>query len=306
MRITLIMLSLSMFLFWSCSNDDTPTQNQPPSTSSITLNINGLEDLGSTAKYEGWIIVPTLSKTNNTAEDMPVSTGTFTVSSSGTLNQTEFNVDAMDLSNATAFVLTIEPNPDPDPNPSATHILAGNFNGATANLSISHPAALGDDFSSSSGTFILATPTDGAMTNENSGLWFLDLSSGSPAQGLFLPTLPSGWKYEGWAVINGTPVTTGKFTSTTQVDESDPYSSTQPGPPFPGEDFLINAPSGLTFPTDISGGKAVITIEPDPDNSQAPFTLKPLVGDIPMNATDHTNYVMSLNNPSFPTGIATR
>ncbi|MEJ2102945.1 MAG: anti-sigma factor [Ignavibacteriaceae bacterium] len=296
MRILLVMLSLSMFLFWSCSDDDnTPTQNQP-STSSLTLNINGLEDLGSTAKYEGWIIV----------NGSPVSTGTFTVDASGTLSQTDFDVDATNLSNATAFVLTIEPNPDNDPNPSQTHILAGSFSGNSSSLSISHSAALGDDFSSASGTFILATPTDGAMTNENSGIWFLDLSSGSPAQGLFLPTLPSGWMYEGWAVINGTPVTTGKFTSTTQVDESDPYSSTQPGPPFPGEDFLVNAPSGLTFPTDISGGKAVITIEPDPDNSQAPFTLKPLVGDIPMNAADHTNYGMSLNNPSFPTGIATR
>ena len=296
MRILLVMLSLSLVLFWSCSNDDnTPTQNQP-STSSLTLNINGLEDLGSTANYEGWVIV----------NGSPISTGTFTVNASGTLSQTDFDVDATELSNATAFVLTIEPNPDPDPTPSATHIIAGNFNGTTAALNISSSAALGDDFSSSSGIFILATPTDGAMTNENSGIWFLDLSSGSPAQGLFLPTLPSGWKYEGWAVINGTPVTTGKFTSSTQMDESDPYSSTQPGPPFPGEDFLMNAPSGLTFPTDISGGKAVITIEPDPDNNPAPFTLKPLVGDIPMNAADHTNYGMNLNNPSFPTGIATR
>ena len=289
-------------MFWSCSDDESPTQTPPPSTSSITLNISGLEDLGSSAKYEGWIIVPTLSKEGNVSEDMPISTGTFTVNSNGMLSQTEFEVDATNLSNATAFVLTI----DPDPNPSDVHILAGNFNGTISSLSVSHPAALGDDFSTASGTFILATPTDGAMTNENSGIWFLDLSSGSPAQGLFLPTLPAGWKYEGWSVINGTPVTTGKFTSATQVDDADLYSSTQPGPPFPGEDFLMSAPAGLTFPTDISGGKAVITIEPDPDNSATPFTLKPLVGDVPMNASDHTNYGMDTNLPSFPTGTATR
>ena len=149
-------------------------------------------------------------------------------------------------------------------------------------------------------------PTNGAMTNENSGIWFLDLGSGSPAQGLFLPTLPAGWKYEGWTVINGTPVTTGTFTSTTSVDDADPYSSTMPGPPFPGEDFLNNAPTGLSFPTDIAGGVAVISIEPDPDNNVNPFTLKPLVGDIPMNATDHTNYGMNLNVSSFPTGTANR
>jgi hypothetical protein len=295
MRIIMIILVLSAFMFFGCSKDETPTQSQP-TTSTLKLNISGLEDLGSSAKYEGWIIV----------NGSPVSTGTFTVDASGTLSQTDFDVDATNLANATAFVLTIEPNPDSDPSPSQTHILAGSFSGNSSSLSISHSAALGNDFTSASGTFILATPTDGAMTNENSGIWFLDLSTGSPAQGLFLPTLPAGWKYEGWAVINGTPVTTGKFTSTTAADEADPYSSTQPGPPFPGEDFLMNAPSGLTFPTDISGGKAVITIEPDPDNSTSPFTLKPLVGDIPMNATDHTNYSMSTNVSSFPTGTATR
>jgi len=296
MRTILFMLIFSAFILFGCSDDETPTQNPPPSTSTLQLNISGLEDLGSSAKYEGWIIV----------NGSPVSTGTFTVNTSGTLSQTDFEIDATDLANATTFVLTIEPNPDPDPNPSEVHILAGDFSGTVSNLSISHGAALGDDFNSASGTFILATPTDGAMTNENSGIWFLDLDSGSPAQGLYLPTLPAGWKYEGWTVINGIPVTTGTFTSTTVIDDADPYSSTMQGPPFPGEDFLVNAPAGLTFPTDIAGGVAVISIEPDPDNSPNPFTLKPLVGNIPINATDHTNYSMGLNLSSFPTGTVTR
>jgi hypothetical protein len=127
-----------------------------------------------------------------------------------------------------------------------------------------------------------------------------------PSAGLTLPTLPAGWKYEGWTVINGMPVTTGTFLSTTAVDDADPYSSTMPGPPFPGEDFLVNAPAGLIFPTDIAGGVAVISIEPSPDNSADPFTLKPLVGNIPVGAIDHTTYMMNLNLSSFPTGTASR
>ena len=305
MRTIMLILALSAFIFFGCSKDESPTQNQP-TTSTLKLNISGLEDLGSSAKYEGWIIVPTLSKSSGVVDDTPVSTGIFSVNSSGTLSQTDFEVDATNLANATTFVLTIEPNPDSDPNPSAVHILAGDFSGNTSNVTVNHPAALGNDFTSATGTYILATPTNGAMTNENSGIWFLDLGSGSPAQGLFLPTLPNGWKYEGWTVINGMPVTTGTFTSTTVVDDADPYSSTMPGPPFPGEDFLINAPSGLSFPTDIAGGTAVISIEPDPDNSSNPFNLKPIVGDIPMNATDHFNYNMSTNLSSLPTGIVTR
>ncbi|MCH9028334.1 MAG: T9SS type A sorting domain-containing protein [Bacteroidetes bacterium] len=263
----------------------------------LDLDINGLEDLGTNYQYEGWLIVGGL----------PVTTGTFTVDAGGVLDQTIFSVNLSDLINATTFVLTIEPIPDPDPNPSSTHILSGDFTDFDAPLSVGHPAALGDDYSSVDGKYILATPTNGDNTDELSGIWFLDLSGGSPAVGLTLPTLPAGWKYEGWAVISGMPVTTGTFMAVDMVDEADPFSGNDPGPPFPGEDFLVNAPSGLSFPTDLSGMTAVISIEPDPDNSTAPFLLKPLVGGIPSNAMDHVTYMMDSNVAnSFPTGTAVR
>lgn len=75
------------------------------------------------------------------------------------------------------------------------------------------------------------------------------------------------------------------------------------GPPFPGEDYLINAPTGFMFPLDLAGGKAVISIEPD--NSPNPFLLKPLVGDIPVGTTDHLTYNMR-QNLNFPTGTVNR
>jgi hypothetical protein len=105
-------------------------------------------------------------------------------------------------------------------------------------------------------------------------------------------------------VIDGMPVTTGTFTSNNTIDESAPYSGLQSGPPFPGEDFLENAPDGLTFPTDLSGTTAVISIEPFPDDSPNPFTLKPLVSMIPDPATDHINYTMTNNAAGFPSGSA--
>jgi hypothetical protein len=175
-----------------------------------------------------------------------------------------------------------------------------------APLTVGDAAALGDNFATAQGTYILATPTDGEDTNENSGIWFLDLSSAPPpAQGLFLPTLPDGWKYEGWAVIDGIPVTTGTFLDPADADDAAPYSDNQePAPAFPGEDFLLNAPTGLDFPTDLSEGMGVISIEPDPDNSPAPFTLKPLRANIPADATDHENYEMTNFAGSFPVGAA--
>jgi hypothetical protein len=277
-------------MFTGCTSDSVVS-----TTPGLNLNITGLEDLGANAIYEGWIIV----------NGVPISTGTFTVDASGNLSITSFNVNATDLAAATAFVLTIEPVPDTSSAPSETHLLAGDFSGNSAPLTVGHSAALGNDFSTTVGKYILATPTNGNGTNELSGIWFLDLVP-PPAIGLILPTLPAGWKYEGWAVINGSPVTTGTFLKADTVDESAPYSGTLPGPPFPGEDFLMNAPAGQTFPTNLAGMVAVISIEPFPDNSISPFTLKPLLKAIPPNAIDHTTYDLDQNLGSFPTGTATR
>ena len=292
----ILLILIGLTIFSSCKKDEnTPTDP----TKSITLNISGLEDLGADYVYEGWLIV----------NGAPVSTGTFMVDASGMLSQTKFELKASDVDNATTFVLTIEPKNDSDPSPSATKMLSGNFSGNSASVNIN---SMVGDFINASGKYILATPTNGGDTNENSGIWFLDLATGSPTVGLTLPVLPDGWRYEGWVVMGGQPVTSGTFTNVAATDNAAPYSDSMALPDvngangfFPGEDYLMNAPSGMTFPTDIAGGKAVISVEPYPDNSPAPFTLKPLVGAIPASATDHTVYDME-QNLNFPTGTVSR
>lgn len=292
----LILIALiGLIVVSSCKKDNDP---EPTTMKSISLDLTGLEDLGPDYVYEGWLIV----------NGSPVSTGTFTVDASYKLSKTSFELSATDVDNAAKFVLSVEPVSDSDPAPSATKILAGDFSGNSASVDIS-PVG---DFMNVAGKYILATPTNGANTNENSGIWFLDLASGAPTVGLTLPVLPDGWKYEGWVVINGQPVTTGKFTNASATDESAPFSGSDPLPDvngsdgfFPGEDYLMNAPTGLNFPTDIAGGTAVISIEPYPDNSPGPFTLKPLVHEIPSSATDHMVYDMG-KNLSFPSGTVSR
>jgi len=280
----------------SCKKDDMePTTNDPVAMNkTISTNITGLEDLGTDYVYEGWIIV----------NGAPVSTGTFTVDANGVMSASSFSVSEADALAATDFVLTIEPAVDPDPAPSATKLLGGPIANNSGILSISHIAALGNNFTTSTGDYTLATPTDGMGNNELSGIWFLD-PNGAPDPSLNLPTLPSGWAYEGWVVINGIPVSTGTFTDVAAADDAAPFSGAMSAPPFPGEDFLQNAPTGLTFPTDISGSTVVISIEPVPDNSAAPFLLKPLVGMTPGTASPGILYSMGLNTSSFPTGTIT-
>jgi len=282
--------TLFIVAFTACKDDDTQATEQ------LELNLSGLEDLGSDYTYEGWIIV----------DGAPVTTGVFDVDANGALSKTSFEVDAAQLESATTFVLTIEPKPDNDPAPSDVHILAGDFSGTSADLTVGHGAALGNDFTNATGTYILATPTDGMNNNERSGVWFLDPTAG-PGPGLDLPTLPAGWKYEGWAVIDGTPVSTGTFTDPAKADDGSAYSGTMAGPPFPGEDFIVNAPAGLNFPTDLRGGTAVISVEPYPDNSAAPFLLKPLVSPIGGTAEDHAPLQMNNNAAATnPTGTVTK
>lgn len=48
----------------------------------------------------------------------------------------------------------------------------------------------------------------------------------------------------------------------------------------------------LTFPTDLKGMTIVISVEPSPDNSPAPFALKPLAHMVPTNASNHTTINM--------------
>ena len=281
--------------FTGCSEDEAIV---PDTVSELTVDIQGLEDLGDDYAYEGWLIV----------DGSPISAGIFRVDAEGNLSQSTFNIDQDDLDRASAYVLTIEPSPDNDPNPSSVHILAGDFSGNSASLRVDHGSALGTDFTASTGSYILATPTDGGSeTNELSGVWWLDPSAG-PEAGLKLPTLPNGWEYEGWAVVDGRAVSTGKFTSVSGPDDFSGFSGTEAdAPPFPGEDLLINAPSGLTFPTDLSGGLVVISVEPSPDNSEAPFLLKPLVGMVPSSAAHHTLYGMDNNASSTnPSGTITK
>lgn len=281
-------------LFLAACDSDSGSESEE-----VSLSLSNMDPLTNGFHYEGWLIIG----------GSPVSTGKFNVTESGALVDLSgssignglFELDA-DVDNATAFVLTIEPSGDTDALPAATKYMGGNISSGTASLSVSHSSSLNDSYGTSTGEYILATPTNGSGTNENSGIWWLNPTSGTPMAGLSLPALPDGWKYEGWTVISGIPVTTGTFSTASGFDEFDGYSGTMGGPPFPGEDFLSSAPAGLSFPTDIRGGTAVISIEPFPDSDAAPFTLKPLVGAIPGSAVDHTVYQMSNNSAAFPTG----
>lgn len=277
--------------FISCGSDEQPV-SEP--TGTITLNILNLGALDSGYTYEGWLIT----------SSGPVSTGKFT----STNFPQNFTVLKSVIENASAFALSVEPANDTDEGPSDTKILSGNFNGNAASLDIDDTIG---DFSNASGVFVMATPTDNnSNTNNNeNGIWFMNSTNNPATAGLSIPVLSSnsGWKYEGWVIANGKPVSTGTFLNPATMDDFSPFSGNQTAPNFPGEDFLNStvAPSGVTFPLDVRGKQVVISIEPSPDNNAAPFFLKPLEGTAGQNTTPSLNQ-LTLNSASFPVGTVSK
>ncbi|MEM9679597.1 MAG: anti-sigma factor [Bacteroidota bacterium] len=276
----------------SCSNDD---DNNVSNVDTLTLNLSGLEALGSDFVYEGWIIV----------NDQPITTGRFT---SVTFPQS-FTVDADQLASATAFVLSIEPAVDPDPAPAPTKVLRGEFSGASATVNTD----LIGDLTNVSGTFFLRTPTDEVMGagnngNDQYGVWF-GTPGMPPTASLNLPDVSqnAGWIYEGWIIGESGPISTGRFDNFGGRDDFTNFSGTEfnQGPPIPGEDFFLNAPAGETFPLDVRGRMIVISLEPVPDDSPAPFAIKPLVG-IAGNETAPATHNFGPNVTSLPMGTVTR
>lgn len=252
----------ALFLLTAACAEDTDQDTAPDTAgSTLSLEFEALPDLGADFVYEGWIIV----------DDAPVTTGRFT-SDSMDLN---FEVTASDAAAATAFVLTIEPAVGDDPGPSDVHVVAGDLVDGEAMLSIDHPAALDASFGDAEGSFILNTPSSGDTDDDFAqGIWWLDPTMG-PGPSLELPPLAKGWVYEGWVVFESGPVSTGRFTSMSGADSdgAGPTAGPDSAPPFPGQDYIDPAQNlvGLT---------AVISVEPNPDNSPMPFDLKPLVGPI--------------------------
>ena len=285
MRKILGLLFVASLLAACNNNDDVAT------SSDLTLNLSGLETLGSDYVYEGWIIV----------NGAPVSTGTFT---SVTFPQT-FSVDADQLANATAFVLSIEPAVDPDPAPAPTKILRGAFSGNSAAVT----TEIVGDFSTAAGSFFLRTPTDETGTNngnDENGVWF-GVPGMPPTPDFVLPTLPAGWAYEGWVIGDAGPISTGTFTAFNTMDSSNNFSGTQnnAGPPIPGEDFFNNAPTGETFPLDVRGRRVVISVEPVPDDAATPFAMKPLWA-LAGTATAPSTHAFTQNLGTLPLGTVTR
>jgi hypothetical protein len=252
--------------------------------------------------FEGWILV----------DGKEVSFGKFQVDSKGKIRDLggeeildgKFQV-SQDLSKASKIRITIEPDGDSNDIPTQSVILEGEFSDGQSQISF-----FAVDLASSSGKYILETPTD-TKKDGTAGVWFTNLDAS--AASLNLPKAPTGFKYEAWVSHQGIALSCGRFSDSARPDESAKFSGKIAGPPYPGEDFLVNAPKNLPFkfPPDLVDGasKVIVSLEPDfldqDQTGDKPFQLQFLTGMIPENAKTQTLYDLILDSTTIiPGGIA--
>ncbi|MCH7824145.1 MAG: hypothetical protein IH849_05035 [Acidobacteria bacterium] len=181
--------------------------------------------------------------------------------------------------------------------PSQATILQGPFINGIASLSVPSPLFISD----ASGSYRVFTPTDGPSTHEGSGAWAVSVAGEAT---LTLPPLNNLYLYEHFMVINGMPITMGRFSTAGVADFANPWSGPLEAPAFPGEDFLANAPQGFTFPADLSGAQLLVTLEPILNDTVLPFQLVILQGTLPAAIAGGEIIELTNRSANFPTGTA--
>jgi hypothetical protein len=306
-RIALTLVLLAPPLLYGCGGDEGATG--PEGSSVVTLSLTGLEPLGDGLNYEAWLIAGTA------LEPWGSPLVLFDVDEEGRMVDPVADTvlagpfqGRLDPPDVIGVAISLETSDTLLNYSSFTFILGGDLAQGSAALNTEHWIALNQSLASSSGRFVLGTPTDEDQENELGGVWFMDTGVVPTGPGLTLPQATLGWVYEGWVSVDGVELSTGKFLWPTGADSAAAYSGTVDAPAFPGEDFLVGAPSGLTFPPNLSGAAVFVTLEPwmewDVDRD-APFPLRILEAQVPAEALPQTPYEMASLAGQLPSGTAT-
>ncbi|PIQ61720.1 MAG: hypothetical protein COV99_08540 [Bacteroidetes bacterium CG12_big_fil_rev_8_21_14_0_65_60_17] len=300
MRILTLVLFASVF-WMGCDSSSSGDENVPLSFR-VVLDVDGLQPMSNAFQYQLWALT----------EDGFVGSNQFNVGADGRfvnpLGQVVSNTLNMqaNVAGAETLFLVINGKGDSPVVPSGKRLLGGSLNGGSASLSLSHEEGFGVDFSNAAGQFVIATPTDSDPSNENSGVWFGTRSGTGEAfePSLVLPDLPSGWIYEGFVqLVDGTTLRTGTFSRVDRVDDEALFFDGD-SPVVPGEDFLVNAPVGVSFPVDLSGATVFITVElVEDDDDLTPSSVRVLTANVP-SGSDGTPITLQRVSPML-SGTAT-
>ncbi|MCP4704179.1 MAG: hypothetical protein GY865_06190 [candidate division Zixibacteria bacterium] len=173
---------------------------------------------------------------------------------------------------------------------------------------------------------------------------FLESPDLSDAVDEFTPEYDKKWHYKGWLLspylsptsvfgsidkpnwapfyleselspLDAPMVSTGTFKDFTLPDDGNPYTDNHRVPPYPGEDFLLNLPAGVSSIALCSQGnnegKVLVTLEPDNyDSDSTNFPLVLYVGNVPTweevsdTTGDHSQRTLSFDMSNWSSGLS--
>lgn len=286
MKKAILSLIVFSFLYLSACSDDVTTSIVNTETGKLTISLERLPLLSDSTHYAVWIFGKDSVKLDN-----------FKVTANSASYSKEYNVKLGHIQGTKFVAVTIEHDSSTrnDSVSRGIRFLAGSLFGNNAALTVKSEIAFNNDFSTIAGKYALFTPTDNLNPEKRSGIWFVNYTDTLITPGLTLPALPSGWEYNAWIDFGGTVLATGGFRVASTKDFDSTYCGPLRVPSYPGEDFLRNAPTGLTFPINLSGKSIKVTIQPQLLKLKRPFGIELLKVTIPTDAVAMKTYVLEKN-----------
>lgn len=299
-RAAATLLLLAAIWLPACNNvptEITPLPRAVGEIEAIYVRVNQLQPLDPAT--EGVYVLWALTDRSRArrVSDFYISDDGSTTDASG--NRIErFTSDEFALRKTISLLITIETNAEVTESPAGMQILSGTFIEGVASLTV--PVA--SSIFNASGTLRVFTPTDGPDTNERSGVWGVT-ASGEPS--LRLPITTAALQYETFIDVGGRSLPVGRFEAPDDADDANAYSSTLfAAPERPGEDLLLNAPEGLSFPVDLSGARVSISLEGRFNDFVQQSQLIVLEGYLPVGLQGGESVELFNLTASFPSGTA--
>jgi len=310
MKKIIVLALVAAFSFYGCSDNKILAPEER--ISKIDLSVSGLNDPGTSTRYEAWFKWLNKTSTGDFEEFLYLGELTANGSSYGLSKSVNLGY----IQGGLSVMIVMEPDSvvsDTASEPGPYRIIGADLEANTGTFSIGSGDILDFDFSAATAVFFLDTPTQNPPSSTpKSGIWFgiLDttfaVTPGLYLQDLTKAGLASGWSYEGWVMFGTEWLSTGKFKKYDVKDERNPYSGFLPSYNTPGEDFIRNAPANVTFPTDLSGRDVKVTLTPSyPPGANAPFIITIFEGQVPETGEARQNYPLVNVLANVPQGSLT-
>ena len=295
-----LLIALGAILLPACNQ--TPTEITPlpraiGEIQAVLVDLSSLKPLDPTVEgiYYLWALLE-----RNESESL----GAFNIGASGQMVDTagatlrEFSSDKFPLRTTLGMLVTIESDTETPQAPTGMQILSGTFIEGVARLTVPISSAI----ASSGGSVRIFSPTDGPNTNQTSGFWMVD-GNGDPS--VSVPDTTAALVYETFIDVNGSSLNVGRFDRADQADDLCRFCADSTlAPERPGDDLLVNAPDGLTFPTSLAGARITVSLEGRGTDFLSRSQLIVLEGFVPIGVTPGAMVPLINRTDSFPSGTA--